>query len=89
MKLKVLQLVMAELGFGVHGAPEPTHLTDHHLSSKLFLCVHHYIMHPLKVEMCVHLVLQVGFLIFLMAGYNNCLLNQFILIEESTEHSPN
>lgn len=60
MKVKVLQLVMAELGLGVHVAP---HLTDHHLSSKLFLCVHHYVTHPLKVELYVHLVLQVGFLI--------------------------
>ena len=27
MKVKGLQLAMAELGFGVHGAPEPTRLT--------------------------------------------------------------
>lgn len=61
----------------------------HHLSSKLYLCVCHYILGPLKAETLCPSCIMAGFLTFWMERCNNCLLNQLILIEESTSLSPN
>lgn len=62
MKVKVLQLVMAQLGFGVRVAPGPTLLTTTSSQQVVPVCLS-LRYRPLEGRhfMCI---LQVGFLIF-------------------------